>query len=98
MKAEDAKIIDEILDQEVRPKLLEHQGNIELVDIRNDIAYVKMTGHCSGCPSAVYTLESIVKEELLKKTDIVKDVKLHQEVSEDLINFAKQILNKEVQV
>lgn len=98
MKAEDAKIIDEILDQEVRPKLLEHQGNIELVDIRNDIAYVKMTGHCSGCPSAVYTLESIVKEELLKKTDVVKDVKLHQEVSEDLINFAKQILNKEVQV
>ncbi len=98
MKAEDAKIIDEILDQEVRPKLLEHQGNIELVDIHNDIAYVKMTGHCSGCPSAVYTLESIVKEELLKKTDIVKDVKLHQEVSEDLINFAKQILNKEVQV
>ena len=98
MQAEEAKVINEILDKEVRPKLLEHDGNIELVDIRNGIAYVRMLGHCSGCPSAIYTLESIVKEEVLAKTDIVKDVKLHTEVSDELISFAKQILNKEIKV
>ena len=94
MQAEEAKTIEEILDKKVRPKLLEHEGNIELVDIRNQIAYVKMTGHCSGCPSAIYTLESIVKEEVCANTDIVKDVKLHQEVSDDLIAFAKSLMNK----
>ena len=93
MEQEKAKIIEDILDKDVRPTLGEHGGNIELVDIKNDIAYVKMTGHCSGCPSAIYTLESVVKEEVLKNTDIVKDVKLHQEVSDELIAFAKSLMH-----
>lgn len=94
MNAEHVKIIEEILDKDVRPTLGEHGGNIELVDIKNDIAYVRMTGHCSGCPSAMYTLESVVKEEVLNKTNIVKDVKLQQDVSDDLIAFAKSLMNK----
>ena len=94
MDQEKAKIIEGILDKDVRPTLGEHGGNIELVEIKNDIAYVKMTGHCSGCPSAIYTLESIVKEEVLKNTDVVKDVKLHQEVSDELIAFAKSLMHK----
>ncbi len=60
MNPEHVKIIEDILDRDVRPQLGEHGGNIQLVDIKNDIAYVKMTGHCSGCPSAIYTLENIV--------------------------------------
>ena len=98
MKPEEEKIINEILDQKVRPQLMEHEGNIELVEIRNDIAYVRMTGHCSGCPSAIYTLESIVKEEILANTNIVKDVKLHQDVNPELYDFAKKILNKEIKL
>lgn len=94
MNAEHEKIIEEILENKVRPTLGEHGGNIELVDIKNDIAYVRMTGHCSGCPSAMYTLESVVKEEVLNSTDIVKDVKLQQDVSDDLIAFAKSLMNK----
>lgn len=96
MKPEDIKIINKILDEKVRPQLREHEGNIELVEIKNDIAYVRMTGHCSGCPSAIYTLESIVKEEILENTNIVKDVKLHQDVDPELYDFAKKILNKEI--
>ncbi len=98
MKPEEEKIINEILDQKVRPQLMEHEGNIELVEIRNEIAYVRMTGHCSGCPSAIYTLESIVKEEILASTNIVKDVKLHQDVNPELYDFAKKILNKEIEL
>ena len=94
MNTEHAKIIEEILETKVRPTLLSHGGNVELVDIKNDRAYVKMTGHCSGCPSAIYTLESVVKEEVLNNTKVVKDVKLHQEVSDELIAFAKTLMNK----
>lgn len=94
MDQEKEKIIEDILDRDVRPTLGEHGGNIELVEIKNDIAYVKMTGHCSGCPSAIYTLESVVKEEVLKNTDVVKDVKLYQEVSDELIAFAKSLMHK----
>ena len=92
MNAEDAKIINEIFDRDVRPKLLEHDGNLELVDIRDGVAYIRMLGHCSGCPSAMYTLESIVKEEVLAQTDIVSDVKLHYEVSDELLDFARSLM------
>lgn len=86
--------IEKILDEHVRPMLHQHKGNIELVEIRDKIAYVKFRGHCSGCPSAKYTMESIVKEELLKYTDIVEDVKIWEEVSQELYDFAKSFLQK----
>ncbi len=89
------KEVEAILDEHVRPKLSEHEGGISIADIRDGIVYVKLTGHCSGCPSAKYTLESLVKEEVLNYTDKVQDVKLQEEVSQELYDFAKAILRKE---
>lgn len=88
--------IETILKAHVRPVLARHGGDIRLVEIRNGTAYVKLTGHCSSCPSAKYTLESIVKEELLKYTDEVEEVKLQEEVSQELYEFAKKILHAEI--
>ena len=87
--------MEKILEQYVRPGLKMHNGNIQLTDIKNGIAYVKFTGHCSGCPSAKYTMESMVKEEVLKHTDEVSDVKLIEEVSQELYDFAKNILHSQ---
>lgn len=86
--------IEKILEERVRPLLSRHSGGVRLVEIKNEIAYVKLTGHCSGCPSAKYTMESIVKEEILKASSEVKDVILQEEVSQELYDFAKAILNK----
>lgn len=86
--------IDGILERYVRPQLKAHGGNAELADIRNGIAYVRLTGHCSGCPAAKYTLESQVKEQVTAHTKLVHDVKLQEEVSQELYDFAKAILRK----
>ena len=94
----DREIIEKILEEQVRPNLSEHGGDILIDDIRDGVVYVKMLGHCSGCPSAKYTLESLVKEEVLKHTDRVTDVRLHEEVSQDLYDFAKAILSGEKKV
>lgn len=88
------KKIEQILEEKVRPTLMQHGGSIELVEVKDKTAYVKFRGHCSGCPSAKYTMESIVKEEILKHTDEVEDVKLQEEVSQELYDFAKAILNR----
>lgn len=88
------KELEEILDAHVRPKLSEHQGGISIVDLRNNTLYVKLNGHCSGCPSAKYTMESLVKEEILAHTNCIEDVRLHEEVSQELYDFAKEILRK----
>ena len=85
--------IETILENYVRPDLRGHNGNIQLVDIKDSIAYVKLIGGCSGCPAAKYTLESVVKETVLKHTDTVRDVKLWEEVSQELYDFAKSFLS-----
>lgn len=92
------KEIETVLKEYVAPHLARHGGNLYLEEIRDDIAYIKFTGHCSGCPSAKYTLESTVKEELFKHTNAVKDVKLAEGVSEELYDFAKEVLRRKIKL
>jgi Fe-S cluster biogenesis protein NfuA len=40
----------------IRPMLQADGGDIELVDVQGNIARVRLTGMCSGCPSAHMTL------------------------------------------
>lgn len=65
------------------------RGNVVLVDIKGKAAYIKLTGGCSGCPSAKYTLESLIQEEVTKRTDLVEEVRLQEEVSRELYELAK---------
>lgn len=89
---EQIRKIETILDEYVRPKLAEHEGNVSVAEVRDGIVYVRLTGHCSGCPSAKYTLESLVEEELMAHCPEVQAVKLQEEVSQELLDMAKAIL------
>lgn len=51
--------------EEIRPLLAQHLGDVEFVRIENNVVYVKMLGHCDGCPLSSLTLKSGI-EELLK--------------------------------
>ncbi len=86
------KEIETILEEYVRPGLKQHGGDIHLLEIQDRTAYVRFTGHCSGCPSAKYTLESLVKEEIQKHTDKISQVKLEETVSQELYDFARELL------
>jgi len=52
----------------VRPLIQGDGGDIELVDVIENKAKVRLTGNCVGCPSAQITLfmgvEQILKEEI----------------------------------
>ncbi|EPZ52218.1 NifU family protein [Halobacteriovorax sp. GFR7] len=48
--------IEKLFDEQVRPALAAHGGNIELIDYDNDKLYVKMTGGCQGCSASQATL------------------------------------------
>jgi Fe-S cluster biogenesis protein NfuA len=89
-----SKKIEEVLEKKVDPILAQHFGGASLSKYEDGIAYIKMEGHCAGCPSAKATLESIVKEQLLNEIPEIKDVKLDDTISEDLLNQAKSILNR----
>lgn len=85
--------IEKVLEEDVRPKLLAHEGDVEIREFKEGILKVKLLGYCSGCPSAIVTTEEIIAETVKEKIPEVKDVVLVQEVSDDLIDMAKKLLN-----
>ncbi|KAJ52009.1 Fe-S cluster biogenesis protein NfuA [Clostridium tetanomorphum] len=85
--------VEKTIDREIRPYLREHYGDIQLLDIKNGIVQIKLIGQCSGCPSAKYTVEDVIETKLKERFAEVKKVVLINEVSEDLLDMARKILN-----
>ncbi|MCB2295002.1 NifU family protein [Clostridium algoriphilum] len=86
--------IEKIFEMDIRPKLADHYGNIQLVSFEDGIVKVKLLGQCKGCLSAKYTIEDIVEATLKDKMPGIKKVVLINEISEELLNQARNILNK----
>ena len=85
---------EQVLEEEVRPSLLAHGGNLQLLSIEDGIARIRYTGACSGCPSADLTTEMLVREKLTAALPAVQDVVLDQAVSEELLDFARSLMKK----
>lgn len=88
--------IKKVLEEKVNPLLADHDGGVKLVKYDGGKAYVKMTGACSSCPSAQFTVEDIIKGVVLEELPEIDDIVLDTSVSDDLIEMAKKILNKEI--
>jgi Fe/S biogenesis protein NfuA len=56
-----AQKVQQILDDEINPSIAAHGGHIELLDIQDARAFVKMSGGCQGCSSASATLKQGVE-------------------------------------
>lgn len=50
----------------VAPYLLSHGGGVELVEVREGIARLRLEGSCSGCPSSRVTLKLAVEDAVMK--------------------------------
>ena len=52
---------------EIRPFILQHGGDVELLDVKDNVVSVKMMGACVGCSLSSITLkdgiEQIIKDE-----------------------------------
>ena len=60
--------------EDVRPQLQADGGDIELVDVENGTAKVKLKGACSGCPMSTMTLKHVVERRLKERVPEVKTV------------------------
>lgn len=86
--------VNSIINEKVRPALKEHNGDIELVNVKDGVVTVKLLGQCSGCPSAKFTLEHVVQTTLQNEVPEIKEVIATHEVSEELLDMARKILSK----
>ncbi len=61
------KLVEEVIEKEIRPELKKHGGDLELVDIDGNNVVVKLQGACSGCEMTWFTLKGLIESKLREK-------------------------------
>ncbi len=59
---------------EIRPYLVKDGGNVELVDIENNVVKVKLLGACGSCPSSLMTLKMGIERVLKDRVPEIESV------------------------
>lgn len=69
------KKLEVLFDEQVRPALAAHGGNVEIIDLDNDKLFVRLSGGCQGCSSSKATLkdgiQTLVKQNFPMITEVV---------------------------
>ncbi|WP_462326339.1 Fe-S cluster assembly protein NifU [Desulfobaculum sp.] len=71
------QLVMKAVDEEIRPRLQQDGGDIELVDITGTVVQVALRGSCTNCPSSQLTLTDFVQKTLRDQVDpeiVVKEV------------------------
>jgi len=66
--------IDSLLEEQVRPGLAAHGGNVEVIDVDNNQVFLKLTGGCHGCSSSSATLKQGIEKVIKQNFPEIKDV------------------------
>jgi Fe-S cluster biogenesis protein NfuA len=56
--------VSRVIEDQVKPSLEAHGGGIELVAVKDEKVFVRLTGACGCCPMAIMTLKSGVERTL----------------------------------
>ncbi|MEA9356762.1 NifU family protein [Bacteriovorax sp. PP10] len=67
--------LEALFDEQVRPALAAHGGNVEIVDIDNNQVFLRLQGGCQGCSSSNATLkegiQTLIKQNFPEITDVI---------------------------
>ncbi len=66
--------VEEVLEK-IRVNLKSEGGDIELVDVKDTVVYVKLTGACGTCPMSPMTMKNMVETTLKKELPEITAVK-----------------------
>jgi Fe-S cluster biogenesis protein NfuA len=62
--------------EELRPFLQADGGDIEFVEMKDGVVYVRLVGSCIGCPSSTMTLKAGVEMRICEAVPEVKSVEM----------------------
>ncbi|MDH4257294.1 MAG: NifU family protein [Candidatus Aminicenantes bacterium] len=65
--------VEKALDK-IRPALMADGGNVELIEVKDDVVKVKLTGACGGCPMSQLTLKMGIERLLKQEIPEIKEV------------------------
>ena len=58
-----------VVDEDIRPRLAQDGGNIELVDVDGRTVTVAMRGACASCRASQLTIKELVEKTLREQVD-----------------------------
>ena len=65
--------VREVLDK-IRPSLVSHGGDVELVEVNDGVVKVNLTGACKGCAMSTMTLKMGIERMLKEEIPEIKEV------------------------
>ena len=73
----DKSTVEKVINDKIKPALMSHGGDIELLNVEGKKIYVRLTGACGCCPHAHVTLkmgvEQILKDEFPELDEVVAE-------------------------
>ena len=68
------KKIELLFDEQVRPSLMGHGGDVEIIDLDNDKLFVRLLGGCQGCASSKATLKDGIQTLVIQNFPFITEV------------------------
>ena len=65
--------VQAVLDK-VRPSLQADGGDVKLLEVKDGVVKVKLTGACAGCPMSQMTLKNGIERIIKREVPEVKEV------------------------
>ena len=69
-----AQAVQEVIEREINPGIAAHGGFVQLLDVKDDIAYISFGGGCQGCGMVDVTLKQGVQVRIKEAVPDLKDV------------------------
>jgi Fe/S biogenesis protein NfuA len=69
-----AERVERVLREQINPGVASHGGLVSLVDIRDNVVFLRMGGGCQGCGMASVTLTQGIKEALRRAVPEIEGV------------------------
>ncbi len=67
LETEEGRAVLHILEERINPAVAGHGGRIQLIDVRDHTAYLRLEGGCQGCGSADVTLKQGVETQIMSE-------------------------------
>ncbi len=67
--------VQQVLDEVVNPSLGTHGGGAELIDYRDGVVFLELTGGCQGCSMADSTLKNGIETSIRDKVPEIREVR-----------------------
>ncbi len=64
-----AKLVEQVVEEYLRPQLARDGGDLEIVDIKGTLVYCRLLGACAACAGATRTLKMMVEHALKERVD-----------------------------